>query len=234
MPREIARMRPVPGVIAAALAVLAVGLAGCGGSSASGSTASGSSAGGSSAGGSSAGGASRSSTSQNSPTGSVSQASSQGSSGGSSGGSLATSRLKVLTKLKKSQLCGALSPAQAARTLGAATAPPAYSHRLGLGATCEWIKKGAASVSDDELYIGISTIVDWTGAQAVDKLLHTSSVTIGGHPALAANKQARLDWAQVDVALGGDHDPVAEFRAPTMASALALAKAATPGLLAMG
>ena len=43
-----------------------------------------------------------------------------------------------------------------------------------------------------------------------------------------------MAWAQVDVALGGPGDPVAEYRAPTMPEALALARTATPHIISMG
>jgi hypothetical protein len=41
-------------------------------------------------------------------------------------------------------------------------------------------------------------------------------------------------WSQVDVALGGTDDPVADYRAATLAQALRMATTATPHLLAMG
>jgi hypothetical protein len=156
------------------------------------------------------------------------------SAGSSPGDSLALSHMKVLTKLKQAQLCGVLSASEAARILGTAPAAPLYANRRGLGITCQWIKRGAGATSADQLYVGISTIINWTGAQAVDKLLPAATVRIDGHPALGLDEQAKIGWAQVDVALGGGHDPVAEYRAPTMAGALAMAKAATPILLAQG
>jgi hypothetical protein len=77
--------------------------------------------------------------------------------------------------------------------------------------------------------------INWTGAQAVDKkLLHTTPVRVDGRAGLAAGVQGKITWAQVDVALGGPGDPVAEYRAPTKAKALALARAATPHILALG
>jgi hypothetical protein len=59
-------------------------------------------------------------------------------------------------------------------------------------------------------------------------------VSVAGHPALLATRPGVGTRAQVDVALGGGNDPVAEFRAPTMASARALARAATPHIIALG
>lgn len=206
MRRELARVRPVPGLAAAALAALAVSLAGCGGSG----TSAGPSAG---------------------PSGSAGPASA----GSPAAGPLAMSHLRILTRLRRSQLCGVLAASEAARILGAATAAPAYSRQAGLGITCRWARRGASERSDAGLSISISAILNWTGAQAVDtKLLRSRPVTVDGHPARAAGKQDKLSWAQVDVALGGDHDPVVEYRAPTLAIALALARAATPGIIALG
>jgi hypothetical protein len=204
MPRKIAGIRPVSGLTATAMTVLAVSLAGCGSSGAA------------------------SSASQSSAPASPAAVSTPS-------GALALSHMKVLTKLKRAQLCGVLSPAQAARILHTLIAAPVYANRLGLGITCQWTKRGAPAASADRLYVGISTVVDWTEAQALDKkLLHISAIRIGGHPALAAGRQAKLTWAQVDVALGAGPDPVAEYRAPTMAVALAMARAATPHILAQG
>jgi hypothetical protein len=154
--------------------------------------------------------------------------------GSSPNDSLALSHMKVLTRLSRSQLCGAISAAQAAHILRTTTGVPAYQHGS-LGNTCEWAPKGTEVTATDMLYIGISTLADWTGAQAIDrKLMHTTAMKIGGHPALVAKPQGRANWAQVDLALGGDHDPVAEYRAPTLAMAIALAKDATPHIVARG
>jgi hypothetical protein len=214
MPRKIAGIRSVSGLTAATLTVLGVSLAGCGSSGAASSASSSSASASPAAGGTAAGGTAA---------------------GSSPGGALALSHMKVLTKLKSAQLCGVLSAAQAARILHAKTAAPVYASRPGLGITCQWIKRGAGAASADNLYVGISTVISWTGAQALDKkLLRTRVVRIDGHPGLAAGQQARLAWAQVDVALGTAHDPVAEYRAPTLAIALAMAKAATPHILAQG
>lgn len=158
------------------------------------------------------------------------------SSGSAPGDSLALSlsHMKVLTKLKRTQLCGVLTASTAKKILGVTPAAPVYASERGLGITCQWIKPGGGATSPDQLYVGISSIISWTGARAVDKIVHSTSATVDGHPALTVGKQAKIDWAQVDVALGGAHDPVAEYRAPTLASALAMAKAATPVLLAQG
>jgi hypothetical protein len=67
-----------------------------------------------------------------------------------------------------------------------------------------------------------------------DTPLRTRRVTVSGHPALAAAPQGNVTWGQVDVALGGNDDPVAEYRAPTLAIAMALAKALNPRIVAMG
>jgi hypothetical protein len=207
MRREIAGARSVPGLATVAAAALIVGLAGCGSSS----------------GGSGASGGSSSSA----PTGSTSQAA-------AGSGALAKSHLRVLTKLKRAQMCGVLTTATATRILGATPGKPLYTSQQGLGTACEWIKKGASATSPDELYVGVPMIVDWAGEQAKDKPLHAKSVKIAGRAALTIAPHPRVPWAQVSVALGGAHDPVAEFRAPTMTGAMALARDATPHLIAMG
>jgi hypothetical protein len=217
---DLAGIRPAAGAAAVVLAAAALSLAGCGSSGGSAATAGGAS-------GSSAPGAAASSVAAL-PTGSTSEAS------GGSASPLSKSRMRVLTKLKKSQLCGLVGPAEASKMLGTRTAPPVYANRLGLGITCQWVKKGQDPAGADELYVGISSIIDWTGAKEVDKLLRTTAQTVAGHPALAAGQQGKIAWAQVDVALGGDNDPVAEYRAPTLAGALALARALTPRIVAMG
>jgi hypothetical protein len=207
MRRKLARMLPAAGAAAA----LAVTLSGCGSSS--------------------AGSASQSAAS---PAGSAGLVLSPAA-GSSPGDSLALSHMQLLTRLKRAQLCGVVSMARATRILGAPTAAPAYRGEKGLGITCRWVRRGAVPAATDELYVGISASIDWSGAQAVDqKLRHASRVTVDGRPALAARPRGRVDWAQVDVALGGDQDPFAEYRAPTLAAALALAKAATPLIVAQG
>jgi len=155
--------------------------------------------------------------------------------GSTPGDSLALSHMKVLTKLNQAQLCGVLSAAQARRILGAKAARPVYAKVNKLGISCQWLKKEGGALTASSLYVGISSVVNWTGAQALDhRLLRTTPARIDGHPALAAGVQGKVSWAQVDVALGGAHDPVAEYRAPTAAEALALARAATPHILALG
>jgi hypothetical protein len=217
MRRKLPGTRPVAGPAAAVAAVLAVTMSGCGSSSAG-----------------SAGSTGASSTGASS-SGSVSGAVLSPAAGSSPGDSLALSRMKVLTRLRRAQLCGLVSAAQAARILGARTAAPEYAGEKGLGITCVWPRRGAAPAATDELYAGISASIDWSGAQAVDQQSrHASRVTVDGHPAMAARPQGPIDWAQVDVALGGDHDPFAEYRAPKLAAALALARAATPLIIARG
>jgi hypothetical protein len=227
MRRKLPGTRPVAGPAAAVAAVLAVTMSGCGGSSAGGASSTGASSTGASSSGASQSGAS----SSGSAGGSVLSPAA----GSSPGDSLALSRMKVLTRLRSAQLCGLVSAAQAARILGAPTAAPEYAGEKGLGITCVWARRGAAPVAADELHVGISASIDWSGAQAVDQQLrHASRVTVDGHPAMAARPQGRIDWAQVDVALGGDHDPFADYRAPKLAAALALARAATPLIIARG
>jgi Protein of unknown function (DUF3558) len=169
-----------------------------------------------------------------SPPGSGTSGSGNGSPAGpSTVGSLSSSKMAGLTKLGKGKLCGLLRGGEAAQILGAGTSAPIYANRLGLGVTCQWYRAGASQLGNDELYIGLSTIVDWQGTQGIDKLLHTSTATIDGHPAILAGPQHLNHWSQIDLALGGAHDPVAEYRAPTLAIATTLAQAVTPRLLAL-
>ena len=158
----------------------------------------------------------------------------EASSGQARANPLASSPLKVLTTLSQAQLCAALSTSEATRILGSAPRAPVYGRSPGLGIYCRWPRRGAAGSGPDELYVGISSVMDWGEAQEVDKLLHAAAVVVDGRPALTAAPLPAMQWAQVDVALGGAGDPVAEYRAPTMTEALAMARAATPHILAMG
>lgn len=148
---------------------------------------------------------------------------------------LQSSRMLVLTTLDSTRLCAALSSAEATRILGTAIRKPAYGKIPRLGIYCRWIRHGVpVTTTTDELYVGISAVIAWAGTQQVDKLMHARPVRVDGHPALAAPPRGPVTWAQVDVALGGKNDPVAEYRAPTLAMATELAATATPHLLAMG
>jgi hypothetical protein len=202
------RRAAAPAVLAAALAVGVTGLAGCG----------------------SQGGTGHSGAASAAPTGSDREASS----GNATHNPLLKSPLRILTTLSQAQLCAALSTPEATRILGSRPAAPLYGRQSGLGIYCRWPKRGAAALSPDELYVGISSVVDWAGAQEVDKLLHAKSVRLDGRAALTAGPLPAMEWAQVDVALGGPGDPVAEYRAPTMAEALDLARTATPHIISMG
>jgi len=214
---DLAGIRPAAVLITAALAALAVGLAGCGSPGPAAGQAAHSAA------------PAGSSSIATLPTGSASQAADNA----HGAGQLAKSRMRVLTRLSKAELCG-MTPGEPAKLLGAPTEPPAYARRGGLGITCQWVRKGASASGATELYVGISSVISWTGAQAVDHKLRTRPVTVAGHPALAAAPQGNVTWGQVDVALGGNDDPVAEYRAPTLAIAMALAQALNPRILAMG
>jgi hypothetical protein len=148
---------------------------------------------------------------------------------------LAKSRLRVLTTLSHSQLCAALSVSEARRILGSRPQKPLYADQPGLGIDCRWLKRGAAGLGSDWLSVGISSATDWSEALQVDKqLLHAKSVHVEGRAALTAGPLPAMQWAQVDVALGGPGDPVAEYRAPTMRQALAMARTATPHIVSMG
>jgi hypothetical protein len=209
MRRDIAGLRLRLGRTAGALAALAVLAAGCGSQHGTGHSAAGAS-----------------------PAASGSDR--EASSGKAGHDPLAKSRMRVLTTLSQARLCAVLSAAEATKILGARPQAPLYGDEPGLGIYCRWPKRGAAGLSTDELYVGISSIIDWAGAQQVDKLLHARSVRVFGRQALTAGPLPAMEWAQVDVALGGAGDPVAEYRAPTMAQALALAQTATPHIESMG
>jgi hypothetical protein len=215
MRRNFTWARPPLGLAAAGLAA-ALTLAGCGGGSSP------------AGGGATPGGGLPTSL----PSGGLSAVASAAASAaaGAAGGSLKSSPLYGLTKLNKSQLCGVLPGGEAASILGMSTIAPQYANRFGLGITCEWMKSQGSST---ELYVGLSTIIDWQGAQAIDKLLKTTSATIDGHPALEAAPQGITQYALVHVALGGAHDPAVEYRAPSMAIAVKLAQTVTPRLLAL-
>lgn len=148
--------------------------------------------------------------------------------------SLAKSHLRVLTTLGRTQLCHVLTTAEAISILHARTARPVYTRHPGVVITCQWIRHGQGRVSGQQLYVGISASINWTGTQGVDRAMHSRPVTIDGHHALAVARRGAVTWAQVDVALGGADDPVAQYRAPTMAAAQALARAATPHIIALG
>ncbi len=92
-------------------------------------------------------------------------------SAGKSRNPLAKSHLKVLTTLSPTRLCVAISPAQAQRILGTGVAAPAYGSAAGLGIYCRWPKRTAPLSTPDNLYVGISSVIDWAGAQKVDQLL---------------------------------------------------------------
>jgi hypothetical protein len=212
MRRDIAGLRRrlgPPAAAVAALAVLGGGLAACGSQAAAGHRAA-------------------------SASPATSGSDREASSGKAGHNPLAKSRMRYLTTLDRARLCAILSTAEATKILGSVPQSPLYGQEPGLGIYCRWLKRGAGGLSTDELYVGISSIIPWSGAQAVDQLLRAKSVKVGGRPALTAGPLPAMQWAQVDVALGGAGDPVAEYRAPTMAEALALAQAATPHLESMG
>jgi hypothetical protein len=147
---------------------------------------------------------------------------------------MAASHLRILTTLDRAQLCSVLSAAQAQKIMGVVIETPQYGTAGKLGIFCRWIRRGTAGLGPDELYLGISTVADWAAAEQVDKLIQARPVTVDGHPALAAGPLRTMTWAQVDVALGGPDDPVAEFRGPAMAMAMAMARDATEQVLARG
>jgi len=150
-------------------------------------------------------------------------------SGSGSGAALAGSKLKALTTLDQSKLCGVLHGKEPQQILGGPTAAAHYLNTLGLGIVCEWTTPSGG----DGLYVGISTALDFDAAKAVDKALKTTEGTIDGHDALFVQRGQFNDYYTVQVALGGPHDVVVEYRAPTAAGASNLAKTVTPRLLAL-
>jgi hypothetical protein len=143
---------------------------------------------------------------------------------------LKDSKMYSLTKLTDAQLCGVLQGDEPTQILGTATAAGKFSDTLGLGVICEW----KATAGPTELYVGLSTVVDYAAAGNVDQILNATTTSIDGHPALAADHASGNDYALIHVALGADHDPAAEFRAPTMDAATTLAQTVTPRLIALG
>jgi hypothetical protein len=140
---------------------------------------------------------------------------------------LKKSKLFYLTKLSKAQLCGLLPGKEPAQILGAPAGPATFENALGLGVVCFWNKSGGSG----ELYIGISTVFPWRGAQPVDKFLGDKPATVDGHPADAGRPNSKVSYATVHVDTAGPNDPAVEFRAPTLAAALKLAELVMPRLL---
>lgn len=154
-----------------------------------------------------------------------------GSNKGSGPANIKDSSYFGLTKLTDAQLCGTMSTTEASGIIGTQTGSGQFTNTLNLGIICEWQVGGS---SDKELYVGISTVIDWAGAQAVAQLLKPTAITIDGHAALGAPPQGTvLDYADLDVAVGAAHDPAVEFRAPTLDEAKALATLVLPRLLAL-
>jgi hypothetical protein len=147
---------------------------------------------------------------------------------------LAKSHMRVLTTLHKAQLCSVLTTAQAGDLLHGAAAAPVYADHRGVAVSCQWTRQGASAQSGEQLWVAIPAATDWKGTKLVDKVLHSRSVKVDGHRALAATRRGQPAWAEVDVALGNSRDPVADFRAPTLTEALKLAQLATPHILALG
>jgi hypothetical protein len=143
---------------------------------------------------------------------------------------LAASKLKVLSTLDQSKLCGLLHGDEPAQIMGSAAAPARYLNTLGLGVVCLW----TTPTGGDGLYIGISTALSYSEAKAAGVPLHATSGTIDGRPAVLTPRGAFDDYYTVQVALGGDGDPVVEYRAPTADAASKLAKTVTPRLVALG
>jgi hypothetical protein len=141
---------------------------------------------------------------------------------------LKKSRFFYFTKLSQSQLCGLLRGREPSAILRAPAGPPSYLTTLGLGVVCTWSKPGGG-----ELYIGISTIFPWRAAQPIDKVAGDKPISIDGHPADAGGPKGPVTYATAHVAIAGLNDPVVEFRAPTKAQVLALAKLVLPRLLAI-
>jgi hypothetical protein len=142
---------------------------------------------------------------------------------------LGAAKLKALTTLDQSKLCGLLHSGEPKQIMGSATAPAHYVSTLGLGTVCTWTTPSGG----DGLYVGISTAVPFSAAKAAGEPLHATSGTIDGREALFVPRGAFDDYYTVQVALGGPDDPVVEFRAPTAAAAATMAKTVTPRLMAI-
>ena len=138
-------------------------------------------------------------------------------------------KLKVLTTLDQSKLCGLLHSGEPAKIVGGPTAAARYLNTLGLGIVCEW----DTPVGGTGAYIGISTSTDFDTATQTDKALATTTGTVAGHDALFVPRGPFNPYFTVQVALGGPHDVYVEYRAPTAAAAATLAKTVTPRLLAL-
>ncbi|HVN51315.1 MAG TPA: DUF3558 family protein [Acidimicrobiales bacterium] len=145
-------------------------------------------------------------------------------------GPASASKVKALTTLDQSELCGLLHRGEPAKIMGSATAAARYLNTLGLGTVCEWDTPSGGT----GLYIGISTADDFDAARQTDKALSTTTGTVAGHDALFVARGPFNPYYTVQVALGGPHDVYVEYRAPTAAGAATLAKTVTPRLLALG
>lgn len=141
---------------------------------------------------------------------------------------LKKSKFYFMTKLSQAKLCGLLHGGEPAKILSSPAGPATYANTLGLGVVCTWSKSGGG-----ELYIGVSTIFPWRGAQSIDKFAGDKPTTVGGHPADAAGPNGHAPYATAHVAIAGLNDPVVEFRAPTRAAVLKLASLVLPRLLAI-
>jgi hypothetical protein len=142
---------------------------------------------------------------------------------------LKKSKFFYLTKLSQAQLCGLLHGGEPSAILKSPAGPPTYANTLGLGVVCTWSRSGGSG----ELYMGISTVFPWRGAQPLDKFAGDKPTTIDGHPADAGKPNSHVPYATAHVAIAGLNDPVVEFRAPTLAEVLKLARAVLPRLLAI-
>jgi len=142
---------------------------------------------------------------------------------------LKKSKYFYLTKLSQAQLCGLLHGSEPSAILGSPAGPASYLDTAGPGVVCTWSKAGGG-----ELYIGISTIFPWRGAQPIDKFAGDKPTTIDGHPADAGGPNGHVPYATAHVAIAGLNDPVVEFRAPSRATVLKLARLVLPRLLAIG
>lgn len=142
---------------------------------------------------------------------------------------LKKSKYYFMTRLPQAKLCGLLRGHEPQRILGSAAGPASYLDTFGLGVVCTWSKLGGSG----ELYIGISKIFPWRGAKSIDKFAGDKPTTIAGHPADIGSPNVHVPYATAHVAVAGLNDPVVEFRAPSRAAVLELARTVMPRLLAI-
>jgi hypothetical protein len=132
-----------------------------------------------------------------------------------------------MTRLSRDKLCGLLHGSEPAAVLGSPVGPVAYGNPQGDGVVCAWSKHGGGR----GLYIGISTIMPWRSAATLDTYANGHPTVIDRHQAEAGAPVPNFQpYASAYVAIAGPNDPVVQFRAPTRALVLMLARLVVPRL----